>query len=47
MCLAAYDAYGKSNRDGIGFENTVIAAKDAVKEVVKNKMRLFGSSNRA
>lgn len=47
MCLAAYDAYGKSNRDGIGFENTVIAAKDAVKEVVKNKMRLFGSSNKA
>lgn len=47
MCLAAYKAYGSAYNQNIGFENTIVSAKDAVKEIVKEKMRLFSSSNKA
>lgn len=43
MCIAAREAYIKSANHEILFDD----AKNAVKEVVKAKMRLFGSSNKA
>lgn len=43
LCVAADSGYRKA----AGFESGVIAAKDSVKEAVKRKMRLFGSSHRA
>lgn len=43
MCVAARNAYMNSE----GFEKSVDDAKNAVKEVVKNKIRLFGSNGRA
>lgn len=46
MCLAENAAYGEGVMNKIAFEKNVIRAKDAVKAVVKDKMQLFGSSNR-
>lgn len=43
MCIAARDAYLASANHEILFDD----AKNAVKEVVKQKMKLFGSCNRA
>ncbi len=43
MCIAARNAYLTSENHEILFND----AKDAVKEVVKQRMRLFGSSNKA
>ncbi|MBP3359911.1 MAG: class II fructose-bisphosphate aldolase [Clostridia bacterium] len=47
MCLAENRVYGEGFQSGRSFEANVVAAKDAVKEVVKNKIRLFGSSAKA
>ncbi len=46
LCNAALDTYGKCCNDKDCFENAVIAAKDAVKDAVIKKMRLFGSSGK-
>ena len=43
MCIAARDAYLASSNHEILFDD----AKNAVKEVVKQKMKLFGSCNKA
>jgi len=43
LCTAAQEAYAGS----ASFEQSLIDAKDAVKEAVRRKMRLFGSSNQA
>lgn len=43
MCVAAREAYLKSENHEILFDD----AKNAVKDVVKTRMRLFGSSNKA
>lgn len=43
MCLAAREAYLASS----GFEVSINDAKEAVKQVVQTKMRLFGSSGKA
>lgn len=43
MCVAAREAYIGSENHEILFDD----AKNAVKEVVKTRMRLFGSSNKA
>ncbi len=43
MCVAARNAYLNSKNNEILFDD----AKNAVKEVVRTKMRLFGSSNMA
>ena len=45
MCIAAHNAYTDGKQSG--FEKSINSAKDAVKEIVKNKMRLFGSSQKA
>lgn len=47
MCIAAYNAYNRAFNENTGFEKSINVAKDAVKEVVKGKMRLFQSSNKA
>ena len=47
LCNAALDSYGRSSADGDCFENAVITAKDAVKEAVRAKIRLFGSNQKA
>ena len=47
MCIAAYNAYHSSFEGNIGFEISLAIAKNVVQEVVKGKMRLFGSSNKA
>ena len=43
LAVAAQGAYNA----GAGFEQSLIDAKDAVKEVARRKMRLFGSCGRA
>lgn len=47
MCLAAHKAYVQSMEQGKSFEPAINIAKDAVRDVVAGKMRLFGSSGRA
>jgi len=42
LCVAAHQAY----RQNIGFEPALTDAKNAVKEAVRAKMRLFGSSGK-
>jgi len=46
MCIAAHKAYANAYESGNSFESSTISAKDAVKDVVRKKMQLFGSSNR-
>ena len=46
MCLAAHKAYAES-LGKVSFEPTLDLAKKAVEDVVKQKMQLFGSSNKA
>lgn len=46
MCLGVYKTYYENYKDGKSFEETVISAADAVKEIVKHKMRVFGSSGK-
>jgi len=43
LCAAAQEAYAGS----AGFEASLIGAKDAVKEITRQRMRLFGSANQA
>lgn len=43
MCVAARNAYINSKNHEIMFDDT----KEAVKDIVKQRMRLFGSSNKA
>jgi len=43
LCVAAHGAWARGAR----FETGLIEAKNAVKEVARQRMRLFGSSNRA
>ena len=45
LCVAAHRAYGEAYARGQSFEPTLTEAKDAVKAVVRGKMRLFGSAN--
>lgn len=47
MCLAAHKAYAEAHANKVSFEASTTLAKDAVKEVVVGKMRLFGSSHQA
>lgn len=47
MCIAVYNAYNQAFNDNTGFERSINIAKDAVKEIVKGKMQLFQSSNKA
>ena len=47
MCLAEYRAYAYAFSQNVGFEMALQIAKETVQEVVRGKMRLFGSSNRA
>ncbi len=47
MCLAEHEVFAKTKAEGISFEASVKLASERVKEVVKEKMRLFGSSNKA
>ena len=47
MCLAAHRAYALSFAENKSFEISLSVATNTVKEVVRGKMRLFGSSNRA
>ena len=47
MCLAEAKAYAVAHEVGAGFELTLDIAKNTVQQVVKSKMRLFGSSNKA
>jgi len=42
LCVAAHAAYAGN----AGFEQSLAEAKDAVKEVARQKMRLFGSANK-
>jgi len=45
LCVAAHRAYAESYARGQNFEPSVTEAKDAVREVVRQKLRLFGSAN--
>ena len=45
LCVAAHRAYAAGYARGQGFEPTITDAKNAVREVVRQKMRLFGSAN--
>lgn len=47
LCEALYYSYYSSHLSGCCFEQAVIDAKNSVKEAVKKKMRLFGSSGQA
>ena len=47
MCLAEAKAYAVAHEVGASFELSLDIAKNTVQQVVKNKMRLFGSSNKA
>ena len=47
MCLAAHKAYTVAFEENTNFEIALSAATNTVKEVVRQKMRLFGSSNKA
>lgn len=47
MCVAAYNAYHTAYEENISFEISLALAKNVVQNVVKEKMRLFGSSNKA
>ncbi|MCL2838244.1 MAG: class II fructose-bisphosphate aldolase [Oscillospiraceae bacterium] len=44
---AAHKAYALDFQDGKSFESSTVSAKDAVKAVVQEKMRIFGSSGKA
>ncbi|MDR2688115.1 MAG: class II fructose-bisphosphate aldolase [Oscillospiraceae bacterium] len=45
LCAAAHRAYADAYARGQSFEPTVTEAKDAVREVVRQRLRLFGSAN--
>ena len=47
MCRAEHLAFARAYEQGVSFEKAVIAAKDAVKAVVVDKMQVFGSQNKA
>jgi hypothetical protein len=47
MCNAEYKAYADAFSAGRSFEQALIDAKEAVKNVVKNKMILFESAGKA
>lgn len=47
MCLAEAKAYAVAHEVGASFELSLDIAKNTVQQVVKSKMRLFGSSNKA
>lgn len=47
MCLAAHKAYTVAFEENTNFEIALSAATNTVKEVVRQKMRLFGSSKKA
>lgn len=47
MCIAAHKAYTVAFEENTNFEIALAVATNTVKEVVKQKMRLFGSSNNA
>lgn len=47
LCVAAHKAYAETQAKGIAFENSIPTIKQAVQEVVKGKMQLFGSSGKA
>jgi len=46
LCVAAHRAYAEAYNQGMNFEPALMAAKDAVKEVARGKIRLFGSEGR-
>ena len=46
MAVAAHKAYEAARQNNKSFEFANISAKDGVKEVVRGKMRLFGSSGK-
>ena len=46
LCVAAHKAYADAYARGQSFEPTVTDAKDAVREVVRQRMRLFGSAGK-
>ena len=45
LCVAAHRAYAEAYARGQSFEPTVTEAKDAVREAVRQRLRLFGSAN--
>ncbi len=47
MCVAALKAYNIALEENVSFEIALEVAKSTVYEVVKQKMRLFGSSGKA
>jgi len=47
MCMAAHRAYTVAFEENINFEIALKAATNTVKEIVKGKMQLFGSDNKA
>lgn len=47
MCMAAHKAYTVAFEQHTSFEIALEVAKSTVKEIVKEKMQLFGSSNKA
>lgn len=47
MCIAAHKAYTVAFEQHTNFEIALQVAKNTVQEVVRQKMRLFGSSNQA
>ncbi len=47
MCIAAHKAYTVALEQNTGFEIALEVARNTVTEVVREKMRLFGSSNKA
>lgn len=47
MCVAAHEAYTYTYNKHLNFEIAIQTATQVVKEVVKNRIRLFGSENKA
>lgn len=47
MCLALHRAFAYTYENKISYETSVQVAKSTVEEVVREKMRLFGSSGKA
>ena len=47
MCIAGLKAFNAAYEQDTGFELATMVAKATVQEVVKGKMRLFGSSGKA
>jgi fructose-bisphosphate aldolase class II len=47
MCIAEYKAYAEAYANKVSYEKSLILAKDAVKDVVIGKMKLFNSAGKA